>query len=423
MLTAQLLGQIERQVRGLAISPGIRLWNGQLVMPGRMPPRVMLTLRSPKVLGALVNPSMGKLARHYVEQDLDIEGDTREAIRMGEALSGAAGRPQRRRFDIRSWFRHSRFYDRGAIRRHYDIDDEFFGFWLDRNRVYSCAYFRHGDDTLDIAQEQKLDHICRKLRLCPGERFLDIGCGWGALVMWAAQHYGVHATGVTLSRNQHEYARTRIREAGLEGLCDVHLLDYRDIPEDRPYDKIASVGMFEHVGKKNLPRYFGKMSRVLRPGGLILNHGITLSSPDRDAMGRDVGEFIDEYVFPGGELVHLSEVIAAMSGQGLECSDVENLRPHYARTLWHWVARLEANKDAAVAKVGEKFFRVWRIYMAGSAHAFERGWMSLFQVLAGKPEAGGQLELPATRDDLYAARYRACDGGDVPALVGLTKNA
>lgn len=403
MSTMQLLGRIESQVREFAVPPGIRLWDGRLVMPGRTPPRVMLTLRSPRVLGALINPSLGKLARHYVEQDLDIDGDTREAIRIGEALSGDAGHPQRRRFDIRSWFRHSRFFDRSAIRRHYDIDDEFFGFWLDRRRVYSCAYFRHGDDTLDVAQEQKLDHICRKLRLCPGERFLDIGCGWGALIMWAVQHYGVRATGVTLSSNQYEYARDRIQQAGLEKMCSVQLLDYRDIPEAEPYDKIASVGMFEHVGKKNFPLYFGKMFRLLRPGGLALNHGITLSYPDRDAMGRDAGEFIDEYVFPGGELVHLSEEISAMSDQGLECCDVENLRSHYARTLWHWVDRLEANKDAAIAKVGEKFFRVWRIYMAGSAHAFERGWISLFQVLAGRPETEGQLGLPLTRDDIYVS--------------------
>lgn len=416
MLTAQLLGRVERQVGSLEMPPGIRLWDGRLVLPGRMPPKVMLTLRTPRMLGALINPSMGKLARHYVEQDIDIEGDTREVIRIGEALSGPAGRPQRRRFDIRSWFRHSRLFDRVAIRRHYDIDDGFFGLWLDQRRVYSCGYFRRGDDTLDTAQEQKLDHICRKLRLCPGERFLDIGCGWGALVMWAAQHYGVRATGITLSRNQHEYARDRIARAGLSKLCDVQLLDYRDVPEDQYYDKIASVGMFEHVGKKNLSRYCGKVSRLLRPGGLVLNHGITLNSVDKDAMGADAGEFIDDYVFSGGELVHLSEVITAMSEQGLECSDAENLRPHYARTLWHWVERLEANRDEALARVGEKAFRVWRIYMAGSAHAFERGWMSLFQVLAGKPEAGGQLGLPATRDDIYADRQPKAalhPGGDL----------
>lgn len=402
MLTAQLLGQIERQVEAFAIPSGVRLWNGQLVMPSRMQPRVMLTLRSPKVLSALINPSMGMLARHYVEQNLDIEGDTREAIRLGEALSGNAAQSQRRRFDVRNWFRHSRFYDRQAIRQHYDMDDEFFGLWLDRRRVYSCAYFRHGDDTLDIAQEQKLDHICRKLRLCPGERFLDIGCGWGALVLWAAQHYGVRATGITLSNNQYAYARAWIERAGMQKLCEVRLLDYRDIPAGELYDKIASVGMFEHIGRKNLPRYFGKISQLLKPGGLILNHGITLNSPDKYVMGSDAGEFIDEYVFPGGELVHLSEVISAMSGQGLECSDAENLRPHYARTLWHWVERLEANKETVVSRVGEKAFRIWRIYMAGSAHAFERGWMSLFQVLAGKPEANGQLGLPVTRDDIYA---------------------
>lgn len=403
MLEAQLLGHVERRVRQLKTPTGIRLWDGRSLMPDCIP-RVIITLRSSRALNALLNPSMGKLARQYVEQQLDIDGDTREAIRMGEALSGSAGQPQRRRFDFRSWLRHSRIFDREAIRHHYDVDDDFYGLWLDRQRVYSCAYFRRPDDTLDTAQEQKLDHICRKLRLRPGERFMDIGCGWGALILWAARYYGVKATGITLSRNQHEYAWRQIRDAGLGERCEVKLLDYRDVDENETYDKISSVGMFEHVGQKNLSVYFGKIGRLLKPGGLLLNHGITLNSPEKDAMGADAGAFIDEYVFPGGELMHLSEVIAAMSGQGLECIDAESLRPHYAKTLWHWVDRLEANRDEALKKVGEKNFRVWRIYMAGSAHAFERGWLSIFQVLAGKAASGGSLTVPATREDIYAER-------------------
>jgi cyclopropane-fatty-acyl-phospholipid synthase len=298
--------------------------------------------------------------------------------------------------------RHTRGFDSKAVRSHYDVGDDFFGLWLDPRRVYSCAYYRRADDTLDIAQEQKLDHICRKLRLAAGERFLDIGCGWGALVMWAAERYGAQALGVTLSRNQHEFARARIRELGLEGRCEVRLLDYRDVPEERSFDKIASVGMFEHVGRGNLEPYFGKIARLLRPGGLMLNHGITLGALRQRELGSGIGEFIDRYVFPGGELAHISVVMEAISSQGLECWDVESLRPHYARTLWHWVERLEASRVAARAAVGEKLYRVWRIYMAGSAHGFERGWMSVYQVLAGKPLAGGALELPATRDHIYA---------------------
>ena len=220
--------------------------------------------------------------------------------------------------------------------------------------------------------------------------------------MWAAERYGAQALGITLSRNQHDYALARIRELGLEGRCEVRLLDYRDVPEERSFDKIASVGMFEHVGRANLGAYFGKIARLLRPGGLVLNHGINLGAPKLRELGSDIGEFIDRYVFPGGELTHISVAMEEMSAHGLECWDVESLRPHYARTLWHWVERLEANRAAAVAAVGERLYRIWRIYMAGSAHGFERGWMSVYQVLACKPLADGTLEVPGTRDYIYS---------------------
>jgi cyclopropane-fatty-acyl-phospholipid synthase len=410
MQKSQLAGHFERRLRELALPLGVNFWDGTSVMPAA-PPRVRLSVRTPRALAALVNPSMGKLARHYVEQDIDVEGDAREVLRLTEALSAVPTGPNGLASRIRRWAWHSRQFDSKAIRQHYDVSDDFYGLWLDSRRVYSCAYFQRSDDTLDLAQEQKLDLICRKLLLRPGERLLDIGCGWGALVMWAAQHYGVRAMGITLSRNQLEFARARIRESRLAGMCEVELLDYRDLPEDRPYDKIASVGMFEHVGRSNLPLYFGKIFRLLKPGGLVMNHGITLNSPDQAELGSDIGAFIDDYVFPGGELTHISRVIAAMSARGLECRDVESLRPHYARTLWQWVERLDANRAAALAAVGEKLYRVWRIYMAGSAHAFERGWLSIYQVLAGRPMANGVLGMPGTRDHIYRQQTRPADSG------------
>lgn len=398
-METRLFGRFEQRLRDLGLPLGVTLWNGLSLMPPQVP-RLTVKVRSPKALSSLVNPSMGKLARLYVEQELDVEGDARELVRISEALSGTPV-SENANFRLRRWMRHSRLFDRKAIRYHYDINDDFFGLWLDSRRVYSCAYYRRPDDTLELAQQQKLDHICRKLQLQPGERFLDIGCGWGALLMWAAQQYGVRATGITLSPNQHDYAARQIRQQGLENLCEVRLMDYRDLPEDEPFDKIASVGMFEHVGRKNLPHYFAKIYRLLKPGGVVLNHGITLNSPDQDELGSDIGEFIDDYVFPGGELVHISRVIDEMSSQGLECWDIESLRPHYARTLWHWVARLEANRDAVLAFVDEKVFRIWHVYMAGSAHGFERGWMSVYQVLACRPLANGTLAFPLTRNYIY----------------------
>jgi cyclopropane-fatty-acyl-phospholipid synthase len=396
-----LLGRIERRIKELEVPLSVTLWNGRAIARAATP-AVAVTVRSPKVLPSLIRPTMGKLARHYVEEQLDVEGEAREILRVGEALAGTPQTARGKTARLRKWIGHSRLFDSKSIRYHYDVNDDFFGLWLDARRVYSCGYFRRADDTLDIAQEQKLDHICRKLMLKPGERFLDIGCGWGALIMWAAERYKVRATGITLSQNQHDYARKRIDEAGLRDYCEVKLLDYRDVPEDKPYDKIASVGMFEHVGRKNLPLYFGKIFRLLKPGGLVMNHGITLNSLEQQELGSDIGRFIDDYVFPGGELTHISHVIAQMAEQGLESWDVESLRAHYARTLWNWVERLEANRESALAAVGEKVYRIWRIYMAGSAHAFERGWMSIYQVLAGRPLSSGRLSVPATREYIYA---------------------
>lgn len=401
MLHSRVIKQVERQLHGKRLPLTVELWNGKVVHPPE-PSKVKLRVRTPRALFSLTKPSLGKLASQYVEQEIDLEGNSRDIIKLGEALCDAADSIEKKGGIDLKWWRHSRTSDRRAINYHYDVSNDFYALWLDLRRVYSCAYFRTPDDSLELAQEQKLDHICRKLLLQPGERFLDIGCGWGGLILWAAENYNVHATGITLSQNQHDYAQQQILERGLEDRCEVRLMDYRDLPENAPYDKIASVGMFEHVGRKNLPGYFAKIERLLRPGGLVMNHGITTTAFDTEGLGSGISEFIDRYVFPDGELTHVSKVIEEMAKQKLECLDSECLRPHYAQTLWHWVDRLESQKEEARRIVGEDRFRIWQIYMAGSAHAFDRGWLSLYQLLAAKPLENGRTAYPLTREHMYA---------------------
>jgi cyclopropane-fatty-acyl-phospholipid synthase len=364
-------------------------------------PEVDVIARTFAGLKALASPAMGRLARAYVHNDVDFTGSARRVLRIAEAMvgdiahkgSGARGRVLGMANRLRG--------NRSNISHHYDVSNAFYRMWLDTRMVYSCAYFHSASDSLDDAQAQKLDHICRKLRLAPDERFLDIGCGWGALIFWAAQNYGVQATGITLSRNQYEHVREQIQVLGLNGRVRVELMDYSDLPDVEAFDKIASVGMFEHVRPHNYPRYFGKIRNILVPGGFVLNHGITHNGLTQRSLGSGIGEFVEEYVFPGGGLAHVARVIEGLAAQDLEVVDAEALREHYAKTLWNWVDRLEANADAARREVGEEKFRVWRIYLAGSAHAFERGWLSLWQLLAGKPLPDGRLPHPWTREYMY----------------------
>ena len=400
MLQSRMIGMLQSRLKRIGLPVSMTLWNGNTIRAGTEE-HLRLTVKSPQALMSLANPSLGGIARAYVEGQIDIEGDIRETMRIAEGLVSGDSTTYTNRSKVWKWWRHTRPADRKNIQHHYDVGNDFYGLWLDRNRVYSCAYFKTPGDTLDAAQEQKLDHICRKLELKPGERLLDVGCGWGGLILWAVRHYGVKALGITLSGEQHAYATQRIRESGLEGRCEVHLMDYRDVVEDEPFDKIASVGMFEHVGKRNLKAYFGKIYRLLKPGGMVMNHGITTNSLQDAELGSGIGDFVNEYVFPGGELVHISRVLTEMSAQGLEPWDAECLRPHYAKTLWEWVSRLEARQEDARRIVGEKMYRIWRIYMAGSAHAFDRGWISIFQILGTKALADGSVPYPLTREHVY----------------------
>jgi len=378
-----------------------------LVLPdgGRVPlssnAEIEVLARTWRGLKALAAPAMGALARAYVHNDIDFTGSARRVMSVVDAMVGEISHGRDSLTTRWRLWRHQHRSNRANIHHHYDVSNAFYRLWLDTRLVYSCAYFKTDADTIDEAQFAKLDHICRKLRLAPGERFLDIGCGWGALVIHAAERYGVEATGITLSQNQFDYAREQIVARGLANRVKVELRDYLDLPEDVLYDKVASVGMFEHVGVARFPKYFGKIRSVLKPGGLVLNHGITHNPLGAHSLGSGIGDFVEEYVFPGGELTHVAKVIEGMAAQGLEVIDGEALREHYAKTLWRWCERLESSAEAARAEVGEERYRVWRIYLAGSAHAFDRGWLSLWQLLAGRPLPDGRLPHPLTRDYMY----------------------
>lgn len=401
MLDKLLVSQVKRRVEASGLPFMVELWNGEQVGDATQP-LVRVRLHQPSGLKALADPSLGALARAYVEGDLDLEGNVRDILALGDRLCNAGDCKPRTGSDGWKWWRHTRSKDRRNIQYHYDVSNDFYGLWLDSRRVYSCAYFKSPDMSLEAAQEAKLDHICRKLDLKADEQFLDIGCGWGGLILHAAERYGVRAVGITLSDDQHAHVTRQIAERGLNGRVEVRRMDYRDVPELGGYEKIASVGMIEHVGRANLRLYFDKIASLLKPGGLVLNHGITTATPDARGLGSGIAEFIDEYVFPGGELVHVSDLLRGAAGNGLGCLDAENLRPHYGMTLWHWVTRLEAQADEARRLIGEQKYRIWRIYMAGSAYAFDHGWMELWQVLAGKPVDGRQPNYRFNRAHFYS---------------------
>lgn len=381
----------------------------ELVMPdgGRIgfgqPARVQLAIRDPEVLTQLARPTLATLAEAYVQGRIDLNGDFLEALPLAEKLASAGGSSVAQRL-ADALTRHTPRQDKEAISYHYDVGNEFYRLWLDDRMVYSCAYFRTGAESLDLAQEAKLDHICRKLRLEPGERLLDIGCGWGALPIHAAQRYGARTVGITLSHNQLEHGRARVRELGLADSVELELLDYRELPDrygSAAFDKVASIGMFEHVGIANLGLYFSTIARVLRDRGLFLNHGITSSDVDSRAVGSGVGEFIGKYVFPHGELPHLHVAIREMSAAGFEVADVESLRPHYAKTLEHWSRRLEGQLDRAASIVSDRTLRIWRAYLAGCSYGFARGWVSIYQLLGSCQRSAGPTDLPLTREWMY----------------------
>jgi len=397
----------------------IHLWDGSCWEPetGQFRRFAWKINRPGAVRAVFAAASQLALAEAYIYGDFDIDGDLggvfpladyllannwtkRQKVRLGTLLlalpSGPTSRALRSGLQLRGRM-HSKERDRQAVRYHYDVSNDFYALWLGKEMAYSCAYFSTHEDELDTAQRQKFDYICRKLRLQAGERFLDIGCGWGGLVLHAVREYGVRAIGITLSDQQFALTRQRIQQEGLADRCEVRLLDYRDVIDPAGYDKIASIGMVEHVGERNLSEYFRRVYRLLRPGGVFLNHGIGV--PENHMAAEDPS-FADLYVFPDGDLVPLSVTSRAAELAGFEVRDVENLRQHYALTLRHWVRGIEDQAEQARRLVDEVTYRIWRLHMAGSAYYFQTGRLELYQTLLVK-NAPGQ-SLPLTRADWYS---------------------
>jgi len=376
----------------------IKLWDGSTYDLGDFDtPTVTLTVRETGALPYLMAASLDSLGEAYVEQKIDLDGSLDAIIALAYELSGSTTEHRALARVVRH-FKHDKERDRAAIQYHYDVSNAFYQLWLDQRMVYSCAYFEHGDEDLDTAQLKKIDHILRKIQLQPGQRLLDIGCGWGALVIRAAQAFGAHCVGVTLSQQQFELATERVAAAGLSDRIEIRLQDYRDVTGS--FDRITSVGMFEHVGRKNLPAYFSRINQLLADDGVALNHGITSTDPDSGDTALGASDFIDRYVFPQGELPHIALVLDSMQRGGLEALDVESLRRHYARTLHLWASRYEEQSAQVRALVDEKTYRIWRVYLAGCAYAFERDDISLFQVLCRKAGRPAQT-LPWSRRYMY----------------------
>jgi cyclopropane-fatty-acyl-phospholipid synthase len=431
---------LQRMFKNFAGELNIRLWNGASLALGRTvasdaPPPFTLVFHHPNVVRSMVlGRDPLRLAEAYFRGDIDIEGDFFAALRIKDYLRAICLSHRDRLLTLFSAIRlrshvnntvyaelqaktkanhqapahggivksHSKSENDEAIQFHYDVSNQFYRLWLGESMVYSCAYFVQANHSLEVAQQAKLDHICAKLMLAPGEMLLDIGCGWGALVIHAARHYGVRAHGITLSQQQLDVARERIAEAGLADRVTVALCDYRDLNSNFQYDKISSVGMFEHVGLGNLLDYFATVHRVLKPAGLFLNHGIT---HDVEGWNKTTStEFINRYVFPDGQLDTVSNVQREMERARFEIADVEALRPHYALTLRHWVQRLEANHAEALEYVSEPIFRVWRLYMAACALEFESGELGVYQILAAKRTLDStKPSYPLTRQHIYVA--------------------
>jgi cyclopropane-fatty-acyl-phospholipid synthase len=407
----------------------LELWDGSLTPLGKsVEPGYKIVVRSAGTLGSLLRrPSMANLARHYALGNIDLQGADlitmiekararRVRFRGSELSKGyilKRALPLLLAFEDKADVQHryageetgrdlSRRDEMKFIQFHYDVGNDFYQLFLDPEMQYSCAYFTDWNNSLEQAQRDKLEMICRKLRLKEGERFLDVGCGWGGLLCHAAKNYGVIGHGVTLSQAQHDFALEKVKRLGLEDKITIELRNYETL--DGQYDKIASIGMYEHVGIANYPFYFSKLNSLLKDRGLLLNHGITRKakkSARKFKRIRPENRLIRKYIFPGSELDHIGHSVESMEAQGFEIHDVEGWREHYALTCRHWHQRLIAREEEAVAQVGREKYRLWISYLAGVSLGFQDGSIRIFQTLASKHKAKGGSGLPPTRADLY----------------------
>lgn len=418
----------------------VRLWDGT-VSRGTADPRADFGLyirRRGALRRMLLPPSELSIVEAFISGDVEVDGNLESAIGLGDAIGnriqslGGIARLIPRvlalpRDDERAPLAENRYArslrlltptarksTEPEIQFHYDVGNEFYELWLDPSMLYTCAYYRKESDDLSTAQINKLNHICRKLRLRPGERLLDIGCGWGGLVMHAAEHYGVDATGITLSAAQSDYAQARIAERGLGERCRVEMLDFRDLPANARFDKISSVGVTEHVPENQQAAWFARTFDALEPAGLFLNHcEVSIrAARQTNRLGERVGrwlwkrdQFIDKYVFPDAKLVPLASVLRSAEAAGFEVRDVESLREHYIMTLRAWSRGLEKRKIDAIKRVGERTYRVWRLYMSAGAYNFRNAGINIVQTLLSKPAPGGRAGIPLTRDDLYDSNH------------------
>ena len=422
---------VRRAFAGIEAPVAIVLADGTVLRESNGPLEATIILSQPAILRVLLARASDLGAGEAVMRgDIAVEGNIERALAAMDDVAAArtprewisiaaqaAKLPQLpllpRAVPPRARLRgrvHSIERDRAAIAHHYDVSNDFYALWLDSNMTYSCAYFADDRDTLDRAQVRKHDLICRKLRLKPEERLLDVGCGWGGFIRFAAREYGAYAVGITLSRRQAEYAQARIARENLEHRCHVELLDYRELANLGSFDKAASVGMVEHVGDQNLDRYFKSVFDALVPGGLFLNHGIVAQQPTATGL-RGLAErffpqrsrFTENYVFPDGQMPRLAPMTEAALRGGFEVRDVENLREHYTQTLRYWVRRLEGHESRARSIVGDATYNVWRFWLAGSAHSFATGRLGVVQMLLAKLTADARALVPRTRADIYAA--------------------